>query len=116
MQKGFVKYYLTLFILLFSGYSYLSATSSDLTESRDTRVNGAHRYRDYSFNASLSTSHKIDFAENEIEEEDEDESSLHIRSFESLNYSPDFSSQSVGRFARENKDIPFYLIFCTIRI
>lgn len=115
MQKGFIKYCLTLFILLFSGYSYLSATSIDLNGSNDASSNSIHQHGNFTFKSPVSgLDHKIDLAENEIEE---DESDLPIRFLESYNYAPDFNAQAAGcSIHNSKKEIPFYLIFCTIRI
>jgi hypothetical protein len=114
MTKNLVKYFLVLTILLTSGASYLSATSIDLTKSKDARVKNA-QHIDFAIKTPLSgTKHKIDLAENEIEE---DESDLPIRFLESYNYSPALQKQTAECFIRANtKDIPFYLRFCTIRI
>lgn len=112
MQKGFVKYCLPLLVLLLCGYGYLSATSMHIATAQDVTLLTHHT--DFAIKSPLSnTEHTIDIVEKEIEE---DESDLPVRLLASFNYAPDFNSESVGCFASANKDIPFYLIFCTIRV
>jgi hypothetical protein len=115
MLKGQIKYWLAFFILLTTGSNYLSATSLIFSESNECCLNETHHFNDIAIKSPLSGSeHKIDLAENEIEE---DESDLPIRLLEIFDYSPAFQAQSTGCFIRDkNQDIPFYLIFCTIRI
>jgi hypothetical protein len=58
----------------------------------------------------------MDLAEKEIEVE-EDESELRFTLLAIFNYSSAFQTQTAGFFLRDNnQDIPFYLIFRTIRI
>jgi len=116
MQKGFVKYWLILVILSFSGYGNLSATTSrNLNELNNSRFDKGHQYTDFSIQFPLSgTEHKIDLAENEIEE---DESDLPVRPLENYIYSPVSYGEPDRLFISDNrKYIPFYLIFCIIRI
>lgn len=116
MQKGFVKYWLILIIISFSGYGNLSATTSgNPKELNNCRFNNGHQYTDFSIQFPLSgTEHKIDLVENEIEE---DESDLPVRLLENYIYSPVLFGEVVRCFTADNrKYIPFYLIFCIIRI
>ncbi len=112
MIKKLVKYFLTLSVLLIDGTDYLSAAS--LFPESTTRVS-ITQHADFAFKSAPSgTENKIDVAENKIEE---DESDLPIRFVESFNYSPAFQAQTVDFFIPDSKkDIPFYLMFCTIRI
>lgn len=115
MQKRFVKYWLILIILSFSGHSNLSATSTNLKGLNISRFDKGHQYTDFSIQFPLSgTELKIDLAENEIEE---DESDLPVRLLENYTYSPVSYGETDRWFTSDNrKYIPFYLIFCTIRI
>lgn len=116
MQKRFLKYWLILIILSFSGFGNLSATTStNLKDLNNSRFEKGHQYTDFSIQFPLSgTDHKIDLAENEIEE---DESDLPVRVLENYIYSPVFYGEVDRCFTSDKrKYIPFFLIFCTIRI
>jgi hypothetical protein len=117
MLKGLLKYWLALFILLTTGSNYLSASSLIFNESNECSVNSSHHFSDLTIKSPLSSSeHKIDLAEKEIEVE-EDESELHFTLLAIFNYSSAFQTQTAGFFLSDNnQDIPFYLIFRTIRI
>ncbi len=113
MIRKMVRYFLALFILLTSGLGYLSASVIN-PGSTNAHVNKA-QHPDFVIKSLLSSSeHKIDIAENEIEE---DESESAAKFLENHNHSWVFHTQTAGCLARESKkDIPFYLMFCTIRI
>jgi hypothetical protein len=115
VKKNPLKYFLVLLILLTSGTGYLSAGSISLNGSKNSLLNNAYHYTNSAITSSPSGArHKIDIVENEIEE---DESDLPVRSFESFLYTPVFESPTIGSFILDHKkEIPFYLIFCTIRI
>lgn len=108
-----VRYFLALFILLTSGFGYLSASVIN-PASTNAHVNKAEHV-DFVIKSPFSSSEqKIYIAENEIEE---DESDSLAKLLGNQNYSSAFHSQTAGCLARETKnDIPFYLMFCTIRI
>jgi hypothetical protein len=115
MQKRVLKFLLTLCILVISGQGYSSITS-DHNASIDSIVKAQH-HSDFSYKTSwCNTHHKIDIAENEIEEK-EDNSDLPIRFLECYNHSQAFHAQAMGCFIPYNKkSVPSYLLFCTIRI
>ena len=115
MAKRLIKYCFCFFILLTTGYSYLSAASINLNGSKDAGIGNAQHDHDFALQSPLAdTGFKIDIAENEVEE---DESNIPFRVLESADSSPVFHTQTARCFSSHNKKhIPLYLIFCSIRI